>query len=139
MSIRKDTIQRASSKGLIAGSGISVHLNTGETVEGKDSEVVQPVSCVSHLTNFKGTLIPAGEDIESFNISMDVTWVLIVEKEVCIDPELGWTDALNVLKAVFQTLCRLWATNHDLFPGPGLIITVNLVFLPSSSRNYLPT
>jgi hypothetical protein len=30
----------------------------------------------------QGTLIPVGEDIESFGLDDDVSWVLIVEKEV---------------------------------------------------------
>ncbi|KAG6378050.1 hypothetical protein JVT61DRAFT_13730 [Boletus reticuloceps] len=31
----------------------------------------------------EGTLIPAGEDIERFEVQSDVSWVLVVEKEVC--------------------------------------------------------
>ncbi|KXN90800.1 Meiotic recombination protein SPO11 [Leucoagaricus sp. SymC.cos] len=82
---------RASSKGLICGSGLTIRLTTGETVQSTDTE---------------GTLIPVGEDIESFGLDEDVDWVLIVEKE-----------------AVFQTLCRLKISDHEEMPGRGLLIT----------------
>ncbi|XP_006457323.1 hypothetical protein AGABI2DRAFT_212660 [Agaricus bisporus var. bisporus H97] len=57
---------RASSKGLICGSGLTIYLTSGETVRPTDT---------------KATLIPAGEDIFSFGLSEDVRWVLIIEKE----------------------------------------------------------
>ncbi|KAJ3513441.1 hypothetical protein NLJ89_g2946 [Agrocybe chaxingu] len=54
----------------------------------------------------EGALIPAGEDIETFSVEEDVQWVLVVEKE-----------------AVFQTLCRLRISQHELMPGRGIIVT----------------
>ncbi|KAL9708669.1 endodeoxyribonuclease [Leucoagaricus gongylophorus] len=57
---------RASSKGLICGSGLTIRLFTGEKIRPTDTE---------------GTLIPVGEDIESFGLDPDVCWVLVVEKE----------------------------------------------------------
>ncbi|KAF9443832.1 DNA topoisomerase IV, alpha subunit [Macrolepiota fuliginosa MF-IS2] len=57
---------RASSKGLICGSGLTIHLISGETIQATDTE---------------GALIPVGEDIDSFSLDEDVGWVLIVEKE----------------------------------------------------------
>ncbi|KAF9568218.1 DNA topoisomerase IV, alpha subunit [Agrocybe pediades] len=88
---RSDLNIRSSSKGLICGSGLSITLRSGERIECNDSE---------------GTLIPAGEDIETFGVDEDVAWVLIVEKE-----------------AVFQTLCKMRICRHDSFPGPGILIT----------------
>lgn len=70
-------------------------------------------------------MIPVGEDVASFSVDDDVSWVLIVEKEVTknlnISSELVVT--LNC-QAVFQTLCRLGLTRHPSLPGRGLIITV---------------
>ena len=34
------------------------------------------------MVSCQGTLIPAGEDIETFSVDEDVAWILIVEKEV---------------------------------------------------------
>ncbi|KAI0371147.1 DNA topoisomerase IV, alpha subunit [Pilatotrama ljubarskyi] len=88
---RSDLNVRASSKGLICGTGLIIHLRSGEAVELSDSE---------------SSLVPHSEDIERFETSGDLAWVLIVEKE-----------------AVFQTLCRLrLGTCHSL-PGRGLVIT----------------
>ncbi|TEB37278.1 DNA topoisomerase IV, alpha subunit [Coprinellus micaceus] len=81
---RSDLNIRAASKGLVAGSGIAVHLISGETLTGNDTE---------------GMNIPVGEDIESFSLLNDVKWIIVVEKE-----------------AVFQTLCRLGITNHEMMP-----------------------
>ncbi|RXW23514.1 hypothetical protein EST38_g2345 [Candolleomyces aberdarensis] len=58
--------QRAASKGLLCGSGLTIHLFSGETIAGKDTD---------------GVNIPVGEDIESFGVDEDVRWVLVVEKE----------------------------------------------------------
>ncbi|KAG6918055.1 hypothetical protein DXG01_016711 [Tephrocybe rancida] len=63
---RSDLNIRASSKGLISGSGLVINLHTGEELRANDTE---------------GTLIPVGEDIKSFSIDPLVAWVLIVEKE----------------------------------------------------------
>jgi len=52
----------------MCGSGLSIKLLSGETIQCNDSE---------------GALIPAGEDIATFAIDEDVSWVLVVEKEVC--------------------------------------------------------
>ncbi|PPQ90548.1 hypothetical protein CVT25_015862 [Psilocybe cyanescens] len=88
---RSDLNIRSSSKGLICGSGLMITLISGEIIYCHDSE---------------GTLIPPGEDIETFGIDEDVAWILVVEKE-----------------AVFQTLCRLQISKHDSMLGPGIIIT----------------
>ncbi|TFK44213.1 Spo11/DNA topoisomerase VI subunit A [Crucibulum laeve] len=88
---RSDLNIRATSKGLICGSGLTIQLLSGELVQANDTE---------------GTLIPVGEDIQSFGVDKDISWVLIVEKD-----------------AVFQTLCRLNIVDHPSMPGRGLIIT----------------
>ncbi|KAF8232202.1 DNA topoisomerase IV, alpha subunit [Tricholoma matsutake] len=63
---RSDLHIRATSKGLICGAGLTIHLITGETVKVNDTE---------------GVLIPVGEDIASFSADDNISWVLIVEKE----------------------------------------------------------
>ncbi|KAF8135570.1 Spo11/DNA topoisomerase VI subunit A [Boletus edulis] len=88
---RADLNIRATSKGLVCGSGLVIHLLDGEALRVNDCE---------------GTLIPAGEDIERFEVQPDVSWVLVVEKE-----------------AIFQTLCRLQFTRYPGLPGCGLIVT----------------
>jgi len=100
---RSDLNIRATSKGLICGAGLTIHLVTGDTIEVNDTE---------------GTLIPVGEDIESFNADESISWVLVVEKE-----------------AVFQTLCRLRLATHSSLSGHGLIITacrLDFTSLPAS-------
>ncbi|KAI9509183.1 DNA topoisomerase IV alpha subunit [Russula earlei] len=57
---------RASPKGLICGSGLSIHTVSGNVI---------------HITESEGTLIPAAEDILSLEVPNSVNWVLIVEKE----------------------------------------------------------
>ncbi|KAI9572046.1 DNA topoisomerase IV alpha subunit [Boletus coccyginus] len=88
---RADLNIRATSKGLVCGSGLIIHLLDGQVLRVNDSE---------------GTLIPAGEDIERFEVDSDMSWVLVIEKE-----------------AVFQTLCRLRFTRYPGLPGRGLIVT----------------
>ncbi|KAJ4483485.1 topoisomerase acting in meiosis [Lentinula aciculospora] len=88
---RSDLNVRATSKGIFCGSTFSIYLSSGNVIHGNDSEA---------------SLIPAGEDVETFNVDEDLAWVLIVEKD-----------------AVFQTLCHLNASNHPLLPGKGLLIT----------------
>ncbi|KAI0356160.1 DNA topoisomerase IV alpha subunit [Trametes cingulata] len=88
---RSDLNVRASSKGLICGAGLTIHLHSGEAVE---------------LSSSESSLIPHSEDIERFETSGDLAWVLVVEKE-----------------AVFQTLCRLRLGSHGSLPGEGLVIT----------------
>ncbi|KAH9484960.1 Meiotic recombination protein SPO11 [Psilocybe cubensis] len=88
---RSDLNIRSSSKGLVCGSGLRITLITGEVIVCHDSE---------------GSLIPHGEDIETFGLDEDVTWILVVEKE-----------------AIFQTLCRLQLPSHESMPGKGIIIT----------------
>ncbi|THV05127.1 DNA topoisomerase IV, alpha subunit [Dendrothele bispora CBS 962.96] len=88
---RSELNVRATSKGTFCGSGLTIHLFTGESIQGKDVEA---------------TLIPVGEDIESFDFDQQVKWVLIVEKD-----------------AVFQTLCHLKLTNHPDLYSKGLLIT----------------
>ncbi|KAF8069998.1 topoisomerase acting in meiosis [Lyophyllum atratum] len=63
---RSDLNIRATSKGLICGSSLTIHLHTDEMVQILDTE---------------GTLIPVGEDIKSFTVDPNVAWVLVVEKE----------------------------------------------------------
>ncbi|KAJ6587184.1 topoisomerase acting in meiosis [Mycena vulgaris] len=63
---RADLNIRATSKGLVCGSGLVIRLVSGETVYVNDTE---------------GALIPVGEDIESFEVGEDVEWVLLVEKD----------------------------------------------------------
>ncbi|KAF8902670.1 DNA topoisomerase IV alpha subunit [Mucidula mucida] len=57
---------RATSKGLICGSALSIGLESGSTIQPSDSE---------------GSLIPVGEDIKSFDLNEPVSFVLIVEKD----------------------------------------------------------
>jgi len=63
---RSDLNVRATSKGLVCGSGLAIHLLSGETV---------------HVNDFEGALIPVGEDIERFEVDEVISWVLIVEKD----------------------------------------------------------
>lgn len=71
-SIVNKQMQRASSKGLVCGSRLTIHLVGGDVVGVNDTE---------------GTLVPAGEDIAHFDVDDELAWVLIVEKEVCVcDP-----------------------------------------------------
>ncbi|KAG1864056.1 Spo11/DNA topoisomerase VI subunit A [Suillus tomentosus] len=63
---RADLKIRAASKGLICGTGLTIHLLEGEVISINDSE---------------GTLIPTGETIERFELKEDISWVLVVEKE----------------------------------------------------------
>ncbi|KAH9949634.1 DNA topoisomerase IV alpha subunit [Amylocystis lapponica] len=58
---RADLHVRASSKGLVCGAGLTIHMNNSEVIH--------------------GTLIPAGEEIAQFDVSDALGWVLIVEKE----------------------------------------------------------
>ncbi|KAL1681781.1 Spo11/DNA topoisomerase VI subunit A, partial [Schizophyllum commune] len=88
---RSDLNVRATSKGLICGSSLLIHLRSGEVLQPNDSD---------------GTLIPVGEDIQSFSLVRAISWVLIVEKD-----------------AVFQTLCRLQVVKHGALDGEGLLIT----------------
>ncbi|SJL01401.1 uncharacterized protein ARMOST_04723 [Armillaria ostoyae] len=82
---------RATSKGLICGSSLTFHLNSGTTLCPSDTD---------------GSLIPVGEDIRTFSLTEEISWVLIVEKD-----------------AIFQHLCRFQLTNHPSLPGRGLLIT----------------
>ncbi|THH16589.1 hypothetical protein EW146_g4075 [Bondarzewia mesenterica] len=63
---RADLNIRASSKGLVCGSALSIHLIEGESID---------------VTDYEGVLIPAAEDIAQFSLKDDISWVLIVEKE----------------------------------------------------------
>lgn len=85
---RSDLGVRASSKGLFAGSGLRLHLRHGGTATGND---------------YDSTLIPCDAEISTLEISQDIAFVLIVEKE-----------------AVFQTLCRLGFPCHPLLKGEGI-------------------
>ena len=76
--------QRASSKGLVCGGGLAIHLTEGEIVYANDSEVPSLSLYFNCAANCKrqGALIPVGEDISKFEVDDDIAWVLIVEKEV---------------------------------------------------------
>ncbi|KAI8993791.1 Spo11/DNA topoisomerase VI subunit A [Trametes punicea] len=63
---RADLNVRASSKGLICGGGLFLHLSSGETLQIKDTEP---------------TLIPHAEDIQRYEVDCELAWVLVVEKE----------------------------------------------------------
>ncbi|KAF8629161.1 hypothetical protein AX17_005746 [Amanita inopinata Kibby_2008] len=82
---------RASSKGLVCGEGLAIKLRSGGDIIVHDSE---------------GTLIPAPEDVESYSITGNIRWVLVVEKE-----------------AVFDALCRLRLVKHPALSGRGFLIT----------------
>ena len=77
----------------------------------------------------KNTLIPPSEEIERYEIQDELSWVLIVEKEVCSAYHYNFPDpdALDV-QAIFQTLCHLKIAEHPDLLGPGLLITVNLYY-----------
>ncbi|KAJ7594564.1 DNA topoisomerase IV alpha subunit [Mycena floridula] len=62
---RSDLNIRATSKGLVCGSGLSIELVNGEIIHASDTEP---------------SLIPVGEDVRMFNVN-GVSWVLIVEKD----------------------------------------------------------
>ncbi|KAL6310487.1 DNA topoisomerase IV alpha subunit [Sparassis latifolia] len=63
---RADLHVRASSKGLVCGSGLTIHLGHNEIMSLQDSE---------------GMLIPASEEISRFEVRDGLAWVLVVEKE----------------------------------------------------------
>ncbi|OSD04027.1 DNA topoisomerase IV, alpha subunit [Trametes coccinea BRFM310] len=63
---RADLNVRASSKGLVCGAGLRLHLHSGEILAVSDSEPI---------------LIPPSEDIERFEVDSNLAWVLVVEKE----------------------------------------------------------
>jgi hypothetical protein len=57
---------------------------------------------------FEGTLIPAGEDIQSFSIDEEVAWVLIVEKEVI----LSYIDGMLTTAIMYF---RLYSRRYAVF------------------------
>ncbi|EJF65132.1 topoisomerase acting in meiosis [Dichomitus squalens LYAD-421 SS1] len=63
---RADLDVRASSKGLMCGSGVTMHMQSGETLE---------------LCDGDASLIPPSEDIKRFAVAQTLAWVLVVEKE----------------------------------------------------------
>ncbi|KAG0703236.1 Spo11/DNA topoisomerase VI subunit A [Suillus ampliporus] len=63
---RADLKIRAASKGLICGTGLTIHLLEGETIS---------------INDLEGTLIPTGETIKRFELKGDISWILVVEKE----------------------------------------------------------
>ncbi|RPD63922.1 DNA topoisomerase IV alpha subunit [Lentinus tigrinus ALCF2SS1-6] len=63
---RADLNVRASSKGLLCGSGLTIHLKSGDILGKSDSEA---------------SLIPHSEDIDCFEVGENLAWVLVVEKE----------------------------------------------------------
>ncbi|KAF5386230.1 hypothetical protein D9615_002673 [Tricholomella constricta] len=70
---RSDLNIRATAKGLVCGSGLVVHLHTGETVQVNDTE---------------GTLIPVGEDIKSFGIDSDAVFQTLCRLRLALHPSL---------------------------------------------------
>ncbi|KAF5328710.1 hypothetical protein D9619_011718 [Psilocybe cf. subviscida] len=109
---RSDLSIRSSSKGLVCSSGLSIELLSGETIQCKDTE---------------GSLIPAGEDIVSFTVDEDISWVLVVEKEAGTFRIILRSQCTDIytqyFQAVFQTLCRVKVARHENMPGSGIIIT----------------
>lgn len=75
--------------------------------------------------NLQSTLIPPSEEISRFEVSDDLSWVLIVEKEVCYTPPYIRSN-VTLVQAVFQTLCHSGFSAHPTLPGPGIIITASL-------------
>ncbi|OCH93112.1 DNA topoisomerase IV alpha subunit [Obba rivulosa] len=63
---RADLHVRASSKGLIAGVGLTIHLTQGDVI---------------HVNTTEASLIPASEEISQFEVDSQLSWVLVVEKE----------------------------------------------------------
>ncbi|KAG6837003.1 hypothetical protein H0H93_016463 [Arthromyces matolae] len=63
---RSDLSIRGASKGLIVGSGLTIHLHAGEAMTIMDTE---------------GSLIPSAEEIQYLTIDTSISWVLVVEKE----------------------------------------------------------
>ncbi|EKM54341.1 uncharacterized protein PHACADRAFT_96783, partial [Phanerochaete carnosa HHB-10118-sp] len=63
---RADLNVRASSKGLVSGRGLTMHLYEEDSITVSTSE---------------STLIPVSEEIERFEVEDDLSWVLVVEKE----------------------------------------------------------
>ncbi|KAF9501661.1 DNA topoisomerase IV, alpha subunit [Pleurotus eryngii] len=106
---RSDLNMRATSKGLVSGSSLRIHLHSGETIEVTDTE---------------GSSVPVGEDILTFTVIHPISWILIVEKDVRLfaHSDTTYNQPLST-QAVFQTLCRLRVTDHPDFPGRGLLIT----------------
>ncbi|KAH6914489.1 Spo11/DNA topoisomerase VI subunit A [Coprinopsis sp. MPI-PUGE-AT-0042] len=110
---RADLNIRASSKGLVSGSGLTIYLLSGEEIHGNDSEAIK---------------IPLGEDTETFGVDEDIKWVLIVEKEA----------VFNTLCSLQITDGRLPAGRGILITGRGYpdIATRHLV---KSLADALPT
>ncbi|KAJ8696095.1 endodeoxyribonuclease [Pleurotus ostreatus] len=63
---RSDLNMRATSKGLVSGSSLRMHLHSGKTIEVTDTE---------------GSSVPVGEDILTFTVVHPISWVLVVEKD----------------------------------------------------------
>jgi len=88
---RADMHVRASAKGLFCGAALTIHLSSGEVISGNESE---------------SALIPTAEQIVHLDVSDDLAWVLVVEKE-----------------AVFQTLVHQGFADCSSSLGRGIIIT----------------
>ncbi|KAH7108078.1 Spo11/DNA topoisomerase VI subunit A [Auriculariales sp. MPI-PUGE-AT-0066] len=106
---RRDLNISASRKGLICGSGISIHTKSGATIFVFDDESV---------------LIPSMESVVSIAVSPELSWILVIEKDVRVY-RLSFIYALYLTpsKAIFETLCRARLTTHSALPGRGLVIT----------------
>jgi meiotic recombination protein SPO11 len=68
-------MQRASGKGLLSGSCLTLHLRGGGSLIGNDSN---------------GLLIPDMTDVAQFEIKNQLKWVLVVEKEVTLRAIQSW-------------------------------------------------
>ncbi|KIK67493.1 hypothetical protein GYMLUDRAFT_69672 [Collybiopsis luxurians FD-317 M1] len=79
---RSDLNVRATSKGTFCGAVLSIQLSSGEIIHGNDSEA---------------SLIPVGEDIETFNVDADLAWVLIVEKDGKGYPDMATRHLVKTL------------------------------------------
>ncbi|KAF8198101.1 Spo11/DNA topoisomerase VI subunit A [Pholiota molesta] len=90
---RSDLNIRSSSKGVVCGSGLTITLLSGE---------------IMHCNDAEGTLIPAGEDIQSFSIDEEVAWVLVVEKEVI----LSYIDGMLTTAIMYF---RLYSRRYAVF------------------------
>ncbi|CAE6519454.1 unnamed protein product [Rhizoctonia solani] len=105
---RGDLGIKAALKGLFCGSALTLTTVKGEVIKGMD---------------FEETLIPTGEDILSVNVDEDLSWALIVEKEVTILLRPSLPTNTVTWQAIFQTLCALGLASIHKSIGRGIIVT----------------
>jgi hypothetical protein len=85
-----NTLQRASPKGLLCGTSIRIRLEDGNVIIPSDEEVHTIRFLISIVTaalrpNVQACLIPHSEDIAAFDVDPELSWVLVVEKEVSMN------------------------------------------------------